>query len=158
MAAIPPPPSRGGAQPAACPEKSVGSEPWVTRQAWTIPSVDRRLQVHASISTVSAATCTRPTPPLRSSCAHLSPAKRTAMCGIFGYVGQDQNAADLVLRGLKKLEYRGYDSWGVAVGHRDRVVVDKRIGKIGEAGPDLRAGGDRLRHNPRGPDGGGTGA
>ena len=45
------------------------------------------------------------------------------MCGIFGYVGRDQNAADLVLRGLKKLEYRGYDSWGVAVGHRDRVVL-----------------------------------
>src|SRR5207249_8534668 len=42
------------------------------------------------------------------------------MCGIFGYVGHDRNAADLVLRGLKKLEYRGYDSWGVAVGHRDR--------------------------------------
>ena len=68
------------------------------------------------------------------------------MCGIFGYVGQDQNAADLVLRGLKKLEYRGYDSWGVAVGHRDRVVVDKRIGKIGEAGPDLRASAIGIGH------------
>jgi glucosamine--fructose-6-phosphate aminotransferase (isomerizing) len=59
------------------------------------------------------------------------------MCGIFGYVGRDQNAADLVLRGLKKLEYRGYDSWGVAVGHRDRVVLERRIGKIGDAAPDL---------------------
>ncbi len=61
------------------------------------------------------------------------------MCGIFGYVGRDQNAADLVLRGLKKLEYRGYDSWGVAVGHRDRVVLERRIGKIGDAAPDLPA-------------------
>src|SRR2546429_5705185 len=76
------------------------------------------------------------------------PGRRTAMCGIFGYVGQDQNAADLVLRGLKKLEYRGYDSWGVAVGHRDRVVVDKRIGKIGEAGPGPRAGANGTRHPP----------
>src|SRR2546426_3699956 len=59
------------------------------------------------------------------------------MCGIFGYVGRDQNAADLVLRGLKKLEYRGYDSWGVAVGHRDQVVLEKRTGKIGDAAPDL---------------------
>ena len=55
------------------------------------------------------------------------------MCGIFGYVGDAQNAADLVLRGLKKLEYRGYDSWGVAVGHRDQVVLAKRTGKIGDA-------------------------
>ena len=59
------------------------------------------------------------------------------MCGIFGYVGRDPNAADLVLRGLKKLEYRGYDSWGVAVGHEMRVVLERRIGKIGEAAPDL---------------------
>src|SRR5437660_8913237 len=67
------------------------------------------------------------------------PGRRTAMCGIFGYVGQAQNAADLVLRGLKKLEYRGYDSWGVAVGHRDQIVLAKRTGKIGDAAPDLPA-------------------
>src|SRR5438094_6978086 len=59
------------------------------------------------------------------------------MCGIFGYVGRDENAADLVMRALKKLEYRGYDSWGVAVGHRSRVVLERRIGKIGDAAPDL---------------------
>src|SRR5262249_59446213 len=81
-----------------------------------------------------------------SLCAHLSPARRTAMCGICGYVGQDQNAADLVLRGLKKLEYRGYDSWGVAVGHGDQVVVEKRIGKIGDAAPDLPASAIGIGH------------
>ena len=59
------------------------------------------------------------------------------MCGIFGYVGGEANAADLVLRGLKKLEYRGYDSWGVAVGQDDRVVLERRTGKIGDAAPDL---------------------
>lgn len=37
------------------------------------------------------------------------------MCGIFGYVGYRRNAQKLVFDGLKSLEYRGYDSWGVAV-------------------------------------------
>src|SRR6267378_5872705 len=76
------------------------------------------------------------------------PGRRTIMCGIFGYVGDAQNAADLVLRGLKKLEYRGYDSWGVAVGHRDQVVLTKRTGKIGDAAPDLPASATtwRARH------------
>src|SRR6267378_6922976 len=74
------------------------------------------------------------------------PGRRTAMCGIFGYVGTNQNAADLVLRGLKKLEYRGYDSWGVAVGHRDQVVLAKRTGKIGDAAPDLPASAIGIGH------------
>ena len=41
--------------------------------------------------------------------------KEVSMCGIFGYVGKKDQAAKLVLSGLKELEYRGYDSWGVAV-------------------------------------------
>jgi glucosamine--fructose-6-phosphate aminotransferase (isomerizing) len=59
------------------------------------------------------------------------------MCGIFCYVGRDSSAASIVLRGLKKLEYRGYDSWGIAVCSEGRVALDKRIGKIGEAAPEL---------------------
>ncbi|HEX6080227.1 MAG TPA: glutamine--fructose-6-phosphate transaminase (isomerizing) [Methylomirabilota bacterium] len=62
------------------------------------------------------------------------------MCGIFGYVGGDAgsgkdraDAAAIVLRGLKKLEYRGYDSWGIAVAHDGRAALDKHVGKIGEA-------------------------
>jgi glucosamine--fructose-6-phosphate aminotransferase (isomerizing) len=55
------------------------------------------------------------------------------MCGIFGYVGGSGDAAGIVLRGLKKLEYRGYDSWGVAVAHDGRVALEKRVGKIGDA-------------------------
>jgi glutamine---fructose-6-phosphate transaminase (isomerizing) len=55
------------------------------------------------------------------------------MCGIFGYVGRATDAAGIVLRGLKKLEYRGYDSWGVAVAHEGQVAIQKRVGKIGEA-------------------------
>lgn len=55
------------------------------------------------------------------------------MCGIFGYVGGDGDAAGIVLRGLRQLEYRGYDSWGIAVAHGDGVAVEKRVGKIGDA-------------------------
>ncbi len=61
------------------------------------------------------------------------------MCGIFGYVGPRPVAAALVLKGLKDLEYRGYDSWGVAAvpeGSEEKggkIVVQKKTGKIGSA-------------------------
>ena len=53
------------------------------------------------------------------------------MCGIFGYVGKKDNASELVLDGLKLLEYRGYDSWGIAARMDLRFVIEKHIGKIG---------------------------
>ncbi len=68
------------------------------------------------------------------------------MCGIFGYVGAGDDAAGIVLRGLKKLEYRGYDSWGIAVAPAGEIVVEKRIGKIGDAAPELPASGVGLGH------------
>src|SRR5262245_60942921 len=68
------------------------------------------------------------------------------MCGIFGYVGAGDDGSEIVLRGLKKLEYRGYDSWGIAVDRDGQVVVDKRTGKIGDARPDLPASGIGLGH------------
>src|SRR3989338_980758 len=49
------------------------------------------------------------------------------MCGIIGYAG-NKDAPEVVLKGLKKLEYRGYDSWGIITGNFDLV---KNIGKIG---------------------------
>lgn len=55
------------------------------------------------------------------------------MCGIFGYIGTRDNAAELALEGLKTLEYRGYDSWGIAVKKDDEIVVEKHVGKIGDA-------------------------
>ncbi|MDP2637865.1 MAG: glutamine--fructose-6-phosphate transaminase (isomerizing) [Candidatus Levybacteria bacterium] len=55
------------------------------------------------------------------------------MCGIFGYVGKQNKAADIILKGLKLLEYRGYDSWGVAVKKDKKLDVDKHVGKIGGA-------------------------
>jgi glutamine---fructose-6-phosphate transaminase (isomerizing) len=68
------------------------------------------------------------------------------MCGIFGYVGPRIDAGGLVLRALKQLEYRGYDSWGVAVARENRVVVQKRTGKIGEATAELPASTVGLGH------------
>lgn len=55
------------------------------------------------------------------------------MCGIFAYVGNRQDSPELILEGLKTLEYRGYDSWGIAVGNGDEVAVEKKVGKIGDA-------------------------
>src|SRR4030042_3869222 len=50
------------------------------------------------------------------------------MCGIVGYVG-NKNAIDIIMNGLKRLEYRGYDSAGIAlVG--DDLFIHKKNGKI----------------------------
>src|SRR4030095_4733959 len=57
----------------------------------------------------------------------------SSMCGIFGYVGQQGDAAGIVLRGLKELEYRGYDSWGIAVAHQGGLALGRHVGKIVEA-------------------------
>jgi glucosamine--fructose-6-phosphate aminotransferase (isomerizing) len=51
------------------------------------------------------------------------------MCGIVGYVGP-QNALDVVLEGLRRLEYRGYDSAGVAVLADGRQATAKKAGKL----------------------------
>ena len=55
------------------------------------------------------------------------------MCGIFGYVGKQDKAANIVLEGLKLLEYRGYDSWGIAVKQGKNLVLEKHVGKIGDS-------------------------
>ncbi len=51
------------------------------------------------------------------------------MCGIIGYIG-DRNAVQIVLEGLKKLEYRGYDSAGIAYFKDDKINIIKSKGKI----------------------------
>jgi glucosamine--fructose-6-phosphate aminotransferase (isomerizing) len=51
------------------------------------------------------------------------------MCGIVGYIGK-QNATPIILNGLKRLEYRGYDSAGLAVLEGGRLVVRRDVGKL----------------------------
>jgi len=51
------------------------------------------------------------------------------MCGIVGYVGE-RPAADFLLEGLSKLEYRGYDSAGIAVYDGDHIRVEKSVGRL----------------------------
>ncbi len=71
------------------------------------------------------------------------------MCGIVGYTGRRQAAA-LVLEGLKRLEYRGYDSAGIAVVNEGRLEVIKAAGKISSLeqvlGSRLPAGRTALAH------------
>ncbi|MBP2655385.1 MAG: Glucosamine--fructose-6-phosphate aminotransferase (isomerizing) [Firmicutes bacterium] len=51
------------------------------------------------------------------------------MCGIVGYIGPKQ-AAQFLIEGLKKLEYRGYDSAGIAVYDGSKINVEKSVGRL----------------------------
>jgi len=55
------------------------------------------------------------------------------MCGIFAYQGEKTDVANLIFSGLKSLEYRGYDSWGILVKKNNNAFYLKRqVGKIKE--------------------------
>lgn len=53
------------------------------------------------------------------------------MCGIIGYLG-DRKASEILLEGLKRLEYRGYDSCGIGVVDGDKLIIKKGVGKVDE--------------------------
>ncbi len=53
------------------------------------------------------------------------------MCGIIGYVGP-KNVIPVLLDGLKRLEYRGYDSAGIAFLHQGELQISRSVGKIKE--------------------------
>jgi glucosamine--fructose-6-phosphate aminotransferase (isomerizing) len=52
------------------------------------------------------------------------------MCGIVGYIGVSSNPVEVVIEGLKQLEYRGYDSAGFAVLRNNKVELYKEVGRI----------------------------
>lgn len=62
------------------------------------------------------------------------------MCGIVGYIGE-QDASKVLISGLEKLEYRGYDSSGIAVCKASKIIVQKYQGR-------LKVLEDHLLHNP----------
>jgi glucosamine--fructose-6-phosphate aminotransferase (isomerizing) len=60
------------------------------------------------------------------------------MCGIVGYIGK-ADAASVLINGLRRLEYRGYDSAGVAILDEDEIVVAKSPGKVSSLSDRTRA-------------------
>ena len=52
------------------------------------------------------------------------------MCGIIGYVGEKRFSIDVIIDGLKHLEYRGYDSAGIAYVKYNNVVIEREVGRI----------------------------
>ena len=65
------------------------------------------------------------------------------MCGIVGYIGKRQ-AQPILLKGLSQLEYRGYDSAGLAVWQNGQVQLFKREGRVDALARDLEERGSML--------------
>lgn len=59
------------------------------------------------------------------------------MCGIIGYIG-NRNVVDVTIQGLKKLEYRGYDSSGIAGLRNGELLYNKQVGKISELEKEIK--------------------
>lgn len=64
------------------------------------------------------------------------------MCGIVGYIGNKQ-ASPVILEGLAKLEYRGYDSAGMAVFDGEKIQVQKAVGRL-KVLEELTHGGETM--------------
>ncbi len=67
------------------------------------------------------------------------------MCGIVGYIGSNQ-AAPIILDGLSKLEYRGYDSAGMAVFDGEKINAQKAVGRL-KVLENLTRGGETMKGN-----------
>ncbi|RCW49274.1 MULTISPECIES: glutamine--fructose-6-phosphate transaminase (isomerizing) [unclassified Halanaerobium] len=60
------------------------------------------------------------------------------MCGIVGYIGKE-DAASILISGLKKLEYRGYDSAGIAVHENNEIKIKKKKGKLDNLSSEIKS-------------------
>jgi len=60
------------------------------------------------------------------------------MCGIVGYIGREGRAMDVLVDGLRRLEYRGYDSAGVAIFDGSKIAVRRALGKLANLEEALR--------------------
>ncbi|MDH3324490.1 MAG: glutamine--fructose-6-phosphate transaminase (isomerizing) [Candidatus Peregrinibacteria bacterium] len=70
------------------------------------------------------------------------------MCGIFAISGKNKNAGNTVLEGLKKLEYRGYDSWGIATRTLEhQIEIAKNIGKISNVTQSFPESSEAIGHS-----------
>ncbi len=58
------------------------------------------------------------------------------MCGIVGYMGKDEACA-ILIDSLKRLEYRGYDSAGIAIWHNGTIEVGRKMGKVADLGKEV---------------------
>ena len=67
------------------------------------------------------------------------------MCGIVGYIG-DSQAAPIILDGLSKLEYRGYDSAGMAIFDGKNINIEKSVGRLAVL-ENLTHGGETMPGN-----------
>ena len=67
------------------------------------------------------------------------------MCGIVGYIGKEQ-ASGIILNGLEKLEYRGYDSAGMAVFDGNKINITKAVGRL-KALDEITHGGESMPGN-----------
>ncbi len=69
------------------------------------------------------------------------------MCGIFAVSGTSKNAGEIVLSGLKKLEYRGYDSWGIGIRTANKILIKKDVGKISKVDEDFSESMEAIGHS-----------
>ena len=67
------------------------------------------------------------------------------MCGIVGYVGE-KDCADILISALSKLEYRGYDSAGIAVFENGKIQVEKTKGRLKDLEEKLKTGHKPVGH------------
>jgi glucosamine--fructose-6-phosphate aminotransferase (isomerizing) len=59
------------------------------------------------------------------------------MCGIVAYIGQQQ-ASPIIIKGLKRLEYRGYDSTGISLYDGTELHTIKTTGKVSDLKPNFK--------------------